>query len=64
MLKSLWFTFAVVSLSGLLLGLWVLPSGAVNPAGGSGLLIVALVVFVPLCLVTMHRLRKKAFKAE
>ena len=62
MLKMLWFTFAVVSLSGLLL--WVLPSGAVNPAGGSGLLIVALVVFVPLCLVTMHRLRKKAFKAE
>ena len=38
MLKMLWFTFGVVSLSGLLLGLWVLPSGAVNPAGGSGLL--------------------------
>ena len=64
MMKRLWFTFAAVSGFGLLLGLWVLPSGAGgNPAGSFGLLI-ALVALVPLCLVTMHRLRKKAFRVE
>mgnify|MGYP000005126087 FL=1 len=63
MMKRLWFTFAAVSGFGLLLGLWVLPSGAGNPTGSSGLLI-ALVALVPLCLVTMHRLRKKAFRVE
>ena len=63
-IKRLWFTFVAVSAFGLLLGLWVLPSGAGNPVGGTGGsgLLIALVVLVPLCLVTMHRLRKKAFK--
>tara|TARA_B100000508_G_C11386234_1_gene241133 strand:+ start:248 stop:430 length:183 start_codon:yes stop_codon:yes gene_type:complete len=60
MMKRLCFTFAAVSGFGLLLGLWVLPSGAGNPAGSFGLLI----ALVPLCLVTMHRLRKKAFRVE
>ena len=62
-MKRLWFTFAAVSAFGLLL-VWVLPSGAGNPVGGTGGsgLLIALVVLVPLCLVTMHRLRKKAFK--
>jgi len=61
MMKRLWFTFAAVSGFGVLLGLWVLPSGAGgNPAGSFGLLI----ALVPLCLVTMHRLRKKAFRVE
>ena len=60
MMKRLWFTFAAVSGFGLLLGLWVLPSGAGNPIDSSGLLI----ALVPLCLVTMHRLRKKAFRVE
>ena len=63
MIKGLWFTFLALSAFGLLLGLWVLPSGAGNPSDSSGLLI-ALVVLVPLCLVTMHRLRKKAFRVE
>ena len=64
MMKRLWFTFAAVSGFGLLLGLWVLPSGAGNPVGGTGGsgLLIALVVLVPLCLLTMHRLRRKAFK--
>ena len=64
MVKRLWFTFAAVSAFGLLLGLWVLPSGAGNPAGGTGGsgLLIALSVLVPLCLVAMHRLRKKAFR--
>ena len=60
-MKKLWFTLAAVSGFGLLLGLWVLPSGAGNPTGNSGLLI-ALVALVPICLLTMHRLRLKAFK--
>ena len=62
-MKKLWFTLAAVSGFGLLLGLWVLPSGAGNSTGNSGLLI-ALVALVPLCLLTMHRLRKKAFRGE
>ena len=63
-IKRLWFTFVAVSAFGLLLGLWVLPSGARNPVGGTGGsgLLIALVVLVPLCLLTMHRLRRKAFK--
>ena len=63
MIKKLWFICAAISVLGLLSGLWVLPSSTQNPAGGSGLLI-ALVVLVSLSLVTMHRLRKKAFKVE
>ena len=63
-MKRLWFTFVAVSAFGLLLGLWVLPNGAGNPVGGTGgsELLIALVVLVPLCLLTMHRLRRKAFK--
>ena len=63
MIKKLWFICAAISVLGLLFGLWVLPSSTQNPAGGAGLLI-TLVVLVPLSLVTMHRLRKKAFKVE
>jgi len=62
-MKNLWFTLAVVNAFGMLLGLWVLPRGDWNASGDSGLMI-ALVVLVPLSLITMHRLRKKAFKAE
>ncbi len=63
-MKRLWLTFVAISAFGLLLGLWLLPSGAGNSAGGSYGLLIALVVLAPLCLVTMHRLRKKEFKVE